>query len=81
MEEAIQVRGKEHRQVVDYDDISLEQLCQLREQILDPDDSSQISDFQSWDNDELSQLWGNPTAEREKVNNEINISDNDKNKE
>ena len=71
LEEATQVRDKEHRQVVDYDDISIEQLCQLREQILDPDESSQISDFQSWDNDELSQLWGNPTAEREKVNDEI----------
>ena len=48
LEEAIQVRDNQHRQVVDYDDISLEQLFQLRDQILDPDECSQISDVQSW---------------------------------
>ena len=56
LEEAIQVRNKEHHQVVDYDDMSLEQLCQLREQILDPDKVSQISNVWSWDDDKFSQI-------------------------
>jgi len=66
LEEATHVHDKKHRQVVDYDDISLEQLCQLREQSLDPDEVSQISDVQSWDDDEFSQIWGNPTDKEKK---------------
>ena len=37
LEEVNQVRDKEHRQVVMYTDINIEQLCQLREQVLDQD--------------------------------------------
>ena len=56
MEEVTKVRDKEHCQAVNYEDISLEQLCQLREQVLDLDKVSQISDVQSWDDDKFSQI-------------------------